>query len=637
MLESCVGSLLAQKTNIPFEIVVLDQSSPRFGGVPRSKKPPVRVIACDFKNKSRALNMGVNSASADLLAVIDDDCLADEGWIDSIYGALRSKEGSHSVVTGRVIAGDKENGSSVRSRLNDVSDARKVFEKGAVTPIFKLSGCNFGFDREVYDEVGPFNERLGPGSPFKSSDDNEWQYRFSSSGIRLVYEPEAVVVHRSWRNAEEDASLLGDYGYAAGAFFKAIYENSKLDFFCHGIGLWWWLLKNIFFSFDLHEIGAHIRYGLAFWLGFLDYRVNPGKTFDYVFVLSPGKYIGGAERYVQNMAKELERKGSSNFVIAISHNFRFYSECKKSFRALYLGDTLGKASAELASFLKKNGAGAVVSNGYHSLFLVSISRLMNAFRSKESLFVDIKHGWIDNGPSDRFITVLDKLASVFPDVVVLVNPSMKKDLWFVNERKIVHIPSGVEIPENSVRKGPKRASLKILLVGRLAEEKRFDSVIRALISIRNRPWELTVVGDGPKLEDLRRLSARGGLGDRIRFTGYREDTGSFYEDADLLIISSASEGLPLVALEAMVRGVLVLSTRVGYMPELLANGRGFLLDAGAADEKLADKITEVSDLDDGTKMEVLRRAKRFVSENHDIRRSTETFEDVLKAVRRASN
>lgn len=117
MLKICLVSLFAQKTETPYEIIILDQSDTEKQTTLSSNELTARVIACNFKNKSRALNLGVNLASADYIVIIDDDCIADKYWIDSIYKALR-KEGQDFIITGRVIAGDKEK-NATRFRLHD--------------------------------------------------------------------------------------------------------------------------------------------------------------------------------------------------------------------------------------------------------------------------------------------------------------------------------------------------------------------------------------------------------------------------------------------------------------------------------------------------------------------------------------
>lgn len=621
MLKMCVQSLIAQQTKIPYEIIILDQSDIKKLGASFSS-PLVKLVCCDFKNKSRALNLGVRLALSNYIAVIDDDCIADKNWVEKICRAL-DKNGSSSIITGRVIAGHQEEGARL-SRLHDDITKEVTFKKRLITPIFKLSGCNFGFYKKILEIVGSLNENLGPGSPFKSSDDNEWSYRALNFGFSIVYAPEAIITHRSWRDAVEDLKLMKDYGYAAGAFFKIIFQNSKLDFLYHVSQLYWWLLKNIIFSFDAYEIRTHASYALFFYKGFLRYKIPEKDSINYLFVLSPGKYIGGAERYIQEFSEELQKR-EKKVIIAISHNRNFYMECSKHFPSLYLGNTLSDASIALASILKNKNITAVISSGYHSSYLVCLARLRNIFQHKSLKFVDIKHGWITTNLSEQIKTFFDRLLSNFYDLIVVVDPQMKDQLRLVNSSKKVFIPSAIPIRQPVIHKQCADGFLKILLVGRLAREKRFDLVLKALSIIPRDLWQLTIVGDGPNLELLKNVARSHNIYTKINFAGYQEDALPFYRNADLLIISSVNEGCPLVALEAMESGVLVLSTRVGYMPILLDKNRGFLADADITVEGLAKKIKEIMSLDQEFKNQILSMAYDFVRQQHNLSKNVEFF------------
>lgn len=167
-----------------------------------------------------------------------------------------------------------------------------------------------------------------------------------------------------------------------------------------------------------------------------------------------------------------------------------------------------------------------------------------------------------------------------------------------------------------------------MLIGRLAEEKRFELVIKALSHIPKNLWQLTVVGDGPKSDILCRLAVQNNICDRIDFMGYQENVVPFYRKADLLIISSINEGCPLVALEAMAHGVLVLSTNVGYMPTLLSESRGILVDVNVTALELSKKIKEIAELDYRQKEQMLNSARLFVCKSHNLGRNFEIFKNL---------
>lgn len=97
--------------------------------------------------------------------------------------------------------------------------------------------------------------------------------------------------------------------------------------------------------------------------------------------------------------------------------------------------------------------------------------------------------------------------------------------------------------------------------------------------------ELWLVGEGPGLEDLKQLFNQLGLNDRVRYWGLQPKVKDILSQADLLLMTSRAESFGLTILEAMACGVLVLATRVGGIPELVAHGEtGFLFAKGEHDQ-----------------------------------------------------
>lgn len=100
---------------------------------------------------------------------------------------------------------------------------------------------------------------------------------------------------------------------------------------------------------------------------------------------------------------------------------------------------------------------------------------------------------------------------------------------------------------------------ELVSVGRLAPQKSHATLIAALARLANRPWRLTLVGDGPLEADLRAQAAALGLADRIGFAGFTDPLPHLAR-ADLFVLSSRWEGLPAVALEAIACGLGLVVT-----------------------------------------------------------------------------
>jgi glycosyltransferase involved in cell wall biosynthesis len=124
---------------------------------------------------------------------------------------------------------------------------------------------------------------------------------------------------------------------------------------------------------------------------------------------------------------------------------------------------------------------------------------------------------------------------------------------------------------NAVSASVPRAALdgeppKIVSVGRLKEPKTFDTLLGALRRLDQSTFRASVVGDGPDRALLERLAPPS-----VEFIGERTDVPALLAAADVFVLSSASEGLPMSVLEAMTAGLPVVASAVGGIPELLGD------------------------------------------------------------------
>lgn len=112
--------------------------------------------------------------------------------------------------------------------------------------------------------------------------------------------------------------------------------------------------------------------------------------------------------------------------------------------------------------------------------------------------------------------------------------------------------------ERPVRDPAKPA--RLLAVGRIAPQKDYLTLISALAHIQDRPWTLTILGDGPLLDETRKRAEKLGLADRINFAGFVSDVTPYFAQSDILVLSSRWEGFPAVPIEAMATGCPVVAT-----------------------------------------------------------------------------
>jgi glycosyltransferase involved in cell wall biosynthesis len=137
--------------------------------------------------------------------------------------------------------------------------------------------------------------------------------------------------------------------------------------------------------------------------------------------------------------------------------------------------------------------------------------------------------------------------------------------------------------------------LQLFGVGRLVPQKAWDVLIKALhILGKSLPWRLTIAGQGELEADLKALTEKLDLSDRINFAGYIHQPYPLMRRADLFIQPSRFEGLPGVLIEALSVGAPILATDCpGGSKDILLNGKYGCLVPNGDSEAMAEAIDDL--------------------------------------------
>jgi glycosyltransferase involved in cell wall biosynthesis len=114
-------------------------------------------------------------------------------------------------------------------------------------------------------------------------------------------------------------------------------------------------------------------------------------------------------------------------------------------------------------------------------------------------------------------------------------------------------------------------------VGRFTREKGPDVLVRAAALLADRSAGIVMVGDGPELDSARASAARLGVAGRIAWPGLVPEAGRLLPAFDLFVLSSRTEGTPIVLLEAMAAQVPVVATAVGGVPDVVGAAEALLV------------------------------------------------------------
>jgi glycosyltransferase involved in cell wall biosynthesis len=187
-------------------------------------------------------------------------------------------------------------------------------------------------------------------------------------------------------------------------------------------------------------------------------------------------------------------------------------------------------------------------------------------------------------------------------------------------RRDYHLPSGVPVVGSVTRFYPVKGTSFLL-----------DAFARIL---RTMPESyLLLVGDGPERATLEAQARSLGIQGRVIFAGFREDIEEHLRLFNVAVLPSLREGLPLAGIEALSAGVPLVASRVGGLPELVADGRtGLLVEAGDA-AAIADAVLRIlqdPELEKYLRTQSLIEARRFSMETF-VTRMERTYREAAEA------
>lgn len=186
--------------------------------------------------------------------------------------------------------------------------------------------------------------------------------------------------------------------------------------------------------------------------------------------------------------------------------------------------------------------------------------------------------------------------------------------------------------ESVVARRPLQDCVVIGYLGRLADEKRIDVLIRAFAAMRHRQRaRLLLCGDGPLRESLAKLADELGAADRVEFRAGTSNAAAAYAEMDVVSVCSRRESSSNTVLEAMAAGKAVVVSDAGGLPELIDNGQaGVCVPVGDV-AGMADALDRLAaDRDERTRLG--RAAQALARQRHDAARVGRQWLDLLGEV-----
>ena len=217
------------------------------------------------------------------------------------------------------------------------------------------------------------------------------------------------------------------------------------------------------------------------------------------------------------------------------------------------------------------------------------------------------------------------------DIVVTPSQHLKNfilNLGFKNKIEIIN--NGVLIPEENTNIFT-NDQINITIVSRLVSHKNIEKIINAISDLNTPLINLNIIGDGPELNQLQKISLESNNKDNIIFHGKlnRDDINHIFLKSDIYIQASNYEGLPHSLLEAMSYGIPVLCTPVGECKEILGNeDRGYILDLPVSKNNIKSKIIEIIG-EKNIANKKGERGKDFINENYNLTNSFNLYKNLF--------
>ena len=217
------------------------------------------------------------------------------------------------------------------------------------------------------------------------------------------------------------------------------------------------------------------------------------------------------------------------------------------------------------------------------------------------------------------------------DIVVTPSQHLKNfilNLGFKNKIEIIN--NGVHIPEENTNIFT-NDQINITIVSRLVSHKNIEKIIKAISDLNSPLINLNIIGDGPELNQLQKISLESNNKDNIIFHGKlnRDEINHIFLNSDIYIQASNYEGLPHSLLEAMSYGIPVLCTPVGECKEILGNeDRGYILDLPVSKNNIKSKISEIIG-EKNIANKKGERGKDFINEKYNLTNSFNLYKNLF--------
>jgi glycosyltransferase involved in cell wall biosynthesis len=194
------------------------------------------------------------------------------------------------------------------------------------------------------------------------------------------------------------------------------------------------------------------------------------------------------------------------------------------------------------------------------------------------------------------------------------------------------IPNGADFTHVVTEKVEVNTPPRIVFAGRFVPQKNPLAIVRALSMLKDLNWACSMLGDGPMFEDVKAEIEKRGLSGRFHLTGWvtPADVLNEFSRSDILFMPSLSEGLPVVGVDALVKGLAIVASKIGGFLDLVDQDRNGYLVEVEDEAGFASALRKL--ISDRNLLLDFRNASLVKARDFDIEKIADQYEGMMRDV-----
>lgn len=309
--------------------------------------------------------------------------------------------------------------------------------------------------------------------------------------------------------------------------------------------------------------------------------------------------FGGAETMCENLTYALTEMGHSVTVVSLYNEKTPIAQRMEDagIRILYLDKKLGldlSMVPKLKKIMQREKPDVVHTHLDVIKYAVAAARLCGIHRCIHTVH-NVAHEEAEGRIQKLINTIYFKLGWSVP---VALSPEVRKTIvsfYGLKEEAVPMIFNGVDLTKCCPKTEYALSKPAVLLhIGRFNEQKNHKGILEAFSEILKTAPNciLQLIGDGDLRDETETYAQTLGIRDKVAFLGNRTNVYPFLQAADIFLMPSKFEGMPMTIIEAMGTGLPIVASAVGGVPDMLEAGKSGML-VSCEPEKVAQAVLQL--------------------------------------------